>query len=177
MRRRTAGVLQLALVGLLLSGVGMAATGGWAWFKSKRVTTAERNAHWQGVVDVLQRDHRKAVEDEAAKVRAIEEQWRIQRREADHAQERERAATRTALAAAYADAGRLRDQLAAAAAGGVTEAEDTVTACRGRAAAFGRVLDEALRAHAQCSADAEDLAAGVRALRAAWPVEAAASAP
>lgn len=177
MRRAAQGVLQLALVGLLLSGVGMAATGTWAWFKSASVAKAKADTHWQGVVDTLQRDHRKAVDEEAAKVRAIDEQWRLARQGAALEQERERAATRAALAAAYADAGRLRDQLATAAGGGVTAADDTVAACRERAAAFGRVLDEALRAHAQCSADAEDLAADVRALRTAWPVMPPASSP
>ena len=169
MKRWAAGLAQLALLSALICGVGMAAVGSWSYFKGKRVATAERNAHWQGIVNVLQADARKAVEDEAAKVRSIEEQWRLQRRGADHERERERAVNAARLAAVAADRDRLRDQLTAAAAGGVAEADDTVAACRDRAAAFGRVLGDVLLGFGQCAADAEDLAAELRRVRGAWP--------
>lgn len=169
MRRGAAGVLQLALVGLLLSGVGMAATGTWAWFKGKRTATAERNAHWQGVVDTLQRQAQAAVAAADARTAAIQEQWRMARQGADRERETERAANAARVAAVAADRDRVRDELARAAAGGVEAADDSTAACRDRAAAIGRVLGAALQASAQCATDAEDLAAELRRVRAAWP--------
>ena len=177
MKRRTAGVLQLALVGLLLSGVGMAASGTWAWFKSKRVTAAERNAHWQGVVDTMQRQAQAALAAADARTAAVEEANRLRIRGADRERETERAANAARVAAVAADRDRVRDELARAAAGGVEAADDSVVACRARADALGRVLGQALQASAQCATDAEDLAAELRRLRAAWPVSAAASGP
>jgi len=77
---------------------------------------------------------------------------------------------RESSVASAAAADRLRRALAAAAAGGVSAGEDSVAACRERAAAFGSVLDKALQAHAICTGDIEDVAASYRAVRAAWPV-------
>jgi predicted lipid-binding transport protein (Tim44 family) len=121
------------------------------------------------VIARLVSEHRAAVLEANAKADAITESWRMARQGAERDQERERAAVRATLAAVNADRGELRDQLAAAARGGVEAGSDTVAACRDRAAAFGDVLDQALQAHAVCTAEAEELASGVRALRSAWP--------
>lgn len=164
--------LRLGLVAALLAGLGMAGTGVVAYAKGKRAAVAERNAHWQGVVDKLQADARAALQAAEERTLAVEETNRLRRQGADDVQERERAANRAALAAVAADRDRLREQLATAAAGSVAAADDSVAACRDRAQALGRVLGDALRAHAECTAAAEDLAAGVRALRAAWPMNA-----
>lgn len=173
MNRAAAGLVQLALVGAIAGGLGLAVVTGLAYWRGKvagtKQATAERNAHWQALVDTLQRQARAAVDAEAQHVRALEEQWRIARQGADHERERERAANAARVAAVAADRDRLRDELAAAAAGGVTAADDSIAACRDRAAAFGRVLGEALRAAGECAADAEDLATGVRTLQRAWP--------
>jgi hypothetical protein len=166
-------MLQLSLVLAIVGGIGFAGITGAAYWRGKvtgrSVATAERNAHWQGVVDTLHAAHRAAVDAENARVRAVEEQWRLARQGADHERERERAANAARVAAVAADRDRLRDELASAASGGVVEADDSLSACRDRADAFGRVLGEALRASAACAADAEDLATGVRTLQRAWP--------
>lgn len=170
MKRAALGMVRLALVAALLAGLGMVGAGVQGYAKGKRAATLERNVHWQGVVDKLQADAHAALQAAEDRTRAVEETNRLRRQGADDEQERERAATRAALAAVAADRDRLRQQLAAAATGGVQAADDSVAACRDRAEALGGVLADALRAHAECTAEAEDLAAGVRALRAAWPV-------
>lgn len=169
MKRWAAGVVQLALVGAIVSGLGMAGAGVAGYFKGKRVAAAERNTHWQAQIDRMQAQHRAAVEAETARTRAVEEQWRIARQGADHERERERAANAARVAAVAADRDRLRDELARAAAGGVAAADDSIGACRDRAEAFGRVLGDVLRGFGRCAAEAEDLAAELRRVRSAWP--------
>lgn len=173
MNRAAAGFAQLALVSVIVGALGFAAVTGLAYWRGKGAgraqATAERNAHWQSVVDKLQNAHRAAVDEENASTRSVEEQWRLARQGADHERERERAANAARVAAVAADRDRLRDELAGGASGGVSAADDSVAACRERADAFGRVLGEVLRASAACAADAEDLATGVRTLQRAWP--------
>lgn len=173
MNRRAAGLAQLALIGVIVGALGFAAVTGLAYWRGDAAgaarATAERNAHWQRIVDKLQADARQAVAAEAQRVQALQEQWRLARQGADHERERERAANAARLAAAAADRDRLRDELAAAAAGGVTEAADSVAACRDRAATLGGLLGSALRASEQCAGEAEDVAAELRRVRAAWP--------
>lgn len=169
MKRWSAGIVQLALVCCIVGGLGMAGAGVAGYFKGRNAATTERNAHWQGQIDRLQQQHRAAVEAETARTRAVEEQWRIARQGADHERERERAANAARVAAVAADRDRLRDELARAAAGGVTEAADSVAACRDRAATLGGILGSALRASERCAGEAEDLAGELRRVRAAWP--------
>ena len=173
MKRALLGVVQLALVGCIVGGLALAGTGVAAYWRGKvagtAAATAERNTHWQATVDKLQADARAAVSAEAQRVQALQEQWRMARLGADHERERERAANAARLAAAAADRDRLRDELAAAAAGGVAETADSVAACRDRAAAIGQLLGEALRASGQCAGESEDLAPELRRVRAAWP--------
>ena len=70
-----------------------------------------------------------------------------------------------------ADRGRLRDEIAAYAAGSGRTAPDTVAAASERAATLGVLLAEALRADAESAAAAEGHADAVRALLNAWPSE------
>jgi len=79
--------------------------------------------------------------------------------------------------ATVADASRLRAQLSAYAAGPV--ATDSIDACRVRAGRLGELLAEGSEHLSECvsvatdlAADAEANAAAVRALQAAWPVQA-----
>ncbi len=172
MRRAVYGALQFALIGVIVAGVATAGAGVAGYFKGKRAATAERNTHWQGVVDKLQGDHRAAFERARAEAESRSTQLEKERDDAQNQLAREVARTRALrgdLARAVHDADRLRDQLAAVATGGVAADQDSVAACRARADALGRVLGEALRASEQCHLDAEDLASGVRALRSAWP--------
>lgn len=122
-----------------------------------------------GVILKLHKEHAEALLAANAQVAATEELWRMKLQGAQRAQEKERSANERMLAAVAADRNSLREQLANAAAGGVEASNDTVAACRERAAAFGRVLDDALQAHAVCTAAAEDNAAGVRTLLSGWP--------
>lgn len=173
-RRLARGALEVFLGLALLSGLGMVGTYFWGESRATRAVTDERNSHWQGVVAKLHEEHAKQLRAETAKAKAQEDQWLANILTVGEALAKERASNarlRGDLTAAVARADRMREQLAAAASGGVTEAEDTVSAARNRAEALGGVLRSALLAHRQCELDAEDLAADVRALRAAWPRE------
>lgn len=153
------------LVALLIFGLSLLGVGTERWIAGRK---HERQIQ-QAMIARMVADAAVAKAEADARTASLEEQWRAQRQGADRAQETERARTRAALAAVSADRDRLRVELASVASGGVEAGADSVPACRDRADALGRVLGEALQAHAQCTADAEDLAAGVRALREAWP--------
>jgi hypothetical protein len=68
-----------------------------------------------------------------------------------------------------ADAGRLRNDIAAYAAGSGGTAPDTAASASARAAALGGLLAEALRADAECAEGAESASDAVRTLLASWP--------
>lgn len=71
--------------------------------------------------------------------------------------------------AVLADNGRLRNAVAAYAAGGGSAAPDTAAAASERAARLGELLAAALQADAEHAAAAESNGDAVRALLAAWP--------
>lgn len=149
----------------LLGGVGACTAG----LKAYAAGRAKEKQVQEGIIGRMVERHRTELDEQRAKNEAQAEAWRLQRKGAERAQELERAAARDALASINADRGRLRDELAAFAAGGRQAADDTVDACRARAAALGDVLDEALQAHAECTAESESLAAGVRTMQRSWP--------
>ena len=154
-----------ALVSAFVGGISLVVVGVKAYSAGRE---KERLVQEQKIGRMVT-EHRNALDAKNAEIDNLNEYWRLRRQGADRVQEIERAASRDALAAVNADRGRLREQLAAVASGGVQAADDSVGACRERAAALGDVLDSALHAHAVCTGEAEDLAAGVRALREAWP--------
>lgn len=168
-------VLYVALAGGLATAVGSAlaywrghAAGAEQAEQQAAAERADAERRHRAEQDRLRADAQARFD--AALVAAAERYDRIDtaRKEAQHALAIEQSRTarlRGDLAAAVRDRDRMRDALAGAASGGVTEAEDSLGACRSRADALGRVLGEALSAHRQCSLDAEDLAAGLRALR------------
>jgi hypothetical protein len=168
-------VLYVALAGGLATAVGSAlaywrghAAGAEQAEQQAAAERADAERRHRAEQDRLRADAQ--AKFDAAVLAAAERYDRIDtaRREAQHALAIEQtriARLRGDLAAAVRDRDRLRDALAGAATGGVTEADDSTAACRARADALGRVLGEALSAHRQCSLDAEDLAAGLRALR------------
>lgn len=175
-QRIVRGALTLTLYLLLASGVGMAAVGWWrysAGFDDGHAqASAERDSHWQSLVSRMQAEAGERLAAETKKATDLERHWVAEVIRVGEALETERRTTarlRGDFAGAVQRARVLDSRLAAVATGGRTEAEDTVAACRERADALGRVLGEALRASEQCSLDAEDLAAGIRALRGAWP--------
>lgn len=179
--RLSRGLLSLALYVALVGGIATAAGSALAYWRGHAAGVEQ--AEQQAASDRAAEERRHRAEQDrlradaqakfdAALAAAAERYDRIDtaRKEAQHALAVETARTarlRGDLAAAVRDRDRMRGAIAAAASGGLTEAEDSTAACRARADALGRVLGEALSAHRQCSLDAEDLAAGVRALR-AW---------
>ncbi|MCL4695465.1 MAG: hypothetical protein KJ023_00160 [Burkholderiaceae bacterium] len=177
--RAVRGALSLILYVALAGGVATAVGSALAYWRGH--AAGAEQAEQQAAAERADAERRHRAEQDrlradaqakfdAALVAAAERYDRIDtaRKEAQHALAIEQSRTarlRGDLAAAVRDRDRLRDALAGAATGGVTEAEDSTAACRARADALGRVLGEALSAHRQCSLDAEDLAAGLRALR------------
>ena len=153
------------LAGVMLAGLTGVVVGIKAYSAGREKELGVQQRIIRNMVD----EHRAALDSANAKTEATEKRWKLMYEGAIHAQETERAAARRQLAAVNDDRGRLREQLAAVASGGVEASVDTVGACRDRASALGDVLDQALHAHAVCTAEAEELAAGVRALRSAWP--------
>lgn len=163
----------VVLVAAFVAGVSglVAGVKGYAMGREK-----ERLVQLQ-IIANMERTARKDLDDANERNRALEESWRIARAATERKLETERTNTRRALAALRDDRDRMRDELDAAARGRVEESGDTLAACRERASTLGRLLGAALRTSEDCAGDAEDLAAGVRALRDAWPVSLPASAP
>jgi hypothetical protein len=140
----------------------------WAWGEKREDDgRSEVQAAWDDERATLI----SAAADAQAKARAMEQEFARAAQEATHAQVRERQRNARAVADIAGDRDRLRNQLETYAAGGGLSAGDPGPAASERAAKLGRALDDALSAHAACTAGAVDLAADVRALRAAWPVE------
>ena len=103
--------------------------------------------------------------------RAIADQLQAVKEQAQHEYDAAQTRNASALAAARADSGKLRNQLAAFAAGSSSAAPDTVAACDQRAAALGGLLAAALQSDAERTAAAEGNGDAVRTLLAAWPTE------
>ena len=98
-----------------------------------------------------------------------DEALRLLKQGADRVLQNERDLNRKRAAADAITADRMRDQLNSFASG-APAGDDTVAACRERAAALGDVLGQALQASRLCTVEAEDLAGDARALLHAWPV-------
>jgi Lon protease-like protein len=151
----------LIVVALLLSAIGV---------QTFRLHTAETHlaevkAAWATARAQAAEEASKAAES----YRQIEQQLAATKEKAQddyNAAQRKNAA---ALAAERAGNERLRNQLAAYAAGSGSATEDTVAACSSRAATLGSLLDKALRADADSAGDAEANGDSVRAILAAWP--------
>lgn len=172
------GALSLVLYVALAGGIATAVGSALAYWRGHAAGTEQAEQAAAAERADAERRHRAETDRlradaqarfDAALVAAAERYDRIDtaRREAQHALATEQtriARLRGDLAAAVRDRDRLRDALAGAATGGVTEAEDSTAACRARADALGRVLGEALSAHRQCSLDLEDAGGGTRAL-------------
>lgn len=101
--------------------------------------------------------------------RAIEAQMQAQSEKSYRDYQAAQSRNDSTLAAARADAGRLRGAFAAYAANSGSAAPDSIAAASDRALALGDVLATVLRDAAVCAKDAETAADGVRALKATWP--------
>ena len=168
MRRAVAGALQLALIGCIVGGLSVPVVYLVGHWRGQSAAKAERDAHYRSVIDKLLADARAAVQARDADVKRVHDTITKERDDAQERLARESTTVRALrgdLARAGREHDRLRDQLAAAAAGGVAEADDSVTACRARADAIGGVLAEVLRDARACALEAEDLANGSRTLQ------------
>ncbi len=179
-RRAARGAVSLMLYTLMAGGIATAVGSTASYFKGRADGTRAASAKAEADRARADRLHNQQLDrlraDAAARfdtaVREADERFErvdAARKEAQHALATEQAKI-SRLRGERDDAVRDRDRVrsaavAAAASGGVTEAEDTVGACRSRADALGLVVDEALRAHRLCSLDLEEAGAGVRALR------------
>ena len=103
--------------------------------------------------------------------RALEQQMQAQSQKAERAYHAAQSRNDSILAAARADVGKLRNDLATFARGG-GPAVDTAPAASGRAEALGELLGRALQADAEHASAAESNADAVRSLLDAWPANA-----
>lgn len=157
------------MIALCIAGVGISGAGVVGHWKGKRAGIAQDKAR----SDLIILNMVKNAQDDliAANSRAdgITAALRQKVSESEATIRIERAKV-SSLRASAADAGRLRSELAAYAAGGVKAGDDTLAACRGRADALAVVSEAALSDGSQCASDAEDLASSLRAMQRAWPV-------
>lgn len=158
----------VALIAVFLAGLSSVYVG----IKAYAAGREREKLIQQAIIAKMVETSRKDLDDANERTRATEESWKLERQAAERKLELERSSTRRALDALRSDHDRMRDELAAAARGGVEESGDSLGACRERASTLGRLLGETLRDGETCAGDAEDLAASVRALRDAWPVTA-----
>jgi uncharacterized iron-regulated membrane protein len=89
--------------------------------------------------------------------------------DAQHAAAQDRARLVRAAAADRAERDRLRDDIAAYAAGGGLATDDTLAACRARAAELGRAVEDGLRVQEDMAQAFGDLAVDYRTLYLSWP--------
>lgn len=150
--------------------LALAAWGAWEWRWSNGFDAGvlDQKAK-QSVIDATQTrlalaESEKVRAKEAGFLQAIEAQRIIY-----DALQKKNATALAGQRAALADAGQLRDDIAAFAAnrGGTTE--DTAAAASHRAAALGLLLAEALRTGAESAAAAESNGDALRAVLEAWP--------
>lgn len=131
---------------------------------------SDRGARIESAKAELAQVRQQHAEQDAArqhKARELEAQYQQRTDEAAHALEEQRRAHARTAAGLRAERDRLRDQIAAYAAGGADP--DSLASCRHRADTLGDLLDQALRAAEDRTRDAEDRAAEVRTLLEAWP--------
>lgn len=176
--RLARGALSLVLWVALAGGLATAAAGATGYLKGRAAGYAEAEGKAateraeiekaaRAREDKLRADAQAAADAAAREAADRYQRLDLERLEAQRALSIEQSRTarlRGDLAAAVRDRDRMRDTIAAAASGGVTEADDTAGACRARADALGRALGEALSAHRVCSLDLEDAAGSARAL-------------
>lgn len=103
--------------------------------------------------------------DNAATTKALQDA--VQKAE-KYGQE-DKARLQRVAAAARADAERVRDEFAAYAAGRGTAADDTVEACRARAAELGRAVADGVRVQERMAEAFGDLASDYRKMYVSWP--------
>ena len=160
--------LKLGLIGLLISGLGMASAGLYGLATGKR---QERQV-WEARVEKMRATAAEAALKASTAYRAIESELARVKQEAESALNQERiknARIAADLARARTERDGLRDQIAAFAAGRGTT-DDSLPACLVRAQALGVLLNKALQSGEGSAGDGESCEADKRALLRAWPV-------
>lgn len=162
-----------ALLAIAACAAGVSVYGAVKYHRGKTEGIAQDRKRSDAIIAQMLAEASTALAAANAREAALNAHWQAQLKEAQDAATQQLQLNARRLAAERAASGELRQQLAAYAAGGATESGDSIAACRERAAALGVVVAATLLpALAECAATAEDHAAGVRALLAAWPVEA-----
>ena len=166
-------MIPLSFVPYKWIGVGLlalAAYGAWEWRWSAGFDAGvtDQKAK-QAVIDAAQT---RAALEESEKNRATEAGY-LQAIEAQRiiydALQKKNAAALAGQRVALADAGKLRDQIAAFAANRGSSTEDTAASASARAATLGLLLAEALRTSAESTGGAESSGDAVRTLLDSWP--------
>jgi hypothetical protein len=148
---------------LILAAVlalGLAGSHWWAYSNGKDSVYAEvAGQRIQQQADMI---------EQLDKYRELEQRMEKTKQEALNVALKERAASARVAADLRADADRLRGDLAAfAGAGGA--ADDSLAACRDRAAALGLLVADGLRVQERIAEGAEACGSDLRAVLAAWP--------
>lgn len=154
--------------------VAVALLAGGAWWGHHRQAVGDAAGYRRGhaETEALRADYtaKAASASESYRQREADLQARVNNAEERYAAlQPEHARLLVSQRALLAEHGRLRDAIAAYAAGSGGTAPDTAAAASERAAALGGLLAEALRADAESAAAAEGNADALRAVLEAWP--------
>jgi dienelactone hydrolase len=148
----------------------VAVVGGVLWYGSSRYDAGEQAQ--QAKQAVIDADRARDALAESEKNRATEAALRgaVERQRIIYdALQQKHTVALAGQRAALADAGKLRDDIAAYASGGGGTPDNPGPSASARAAALGVLLADALRTGAESAAGAETSGDAVRALLAAWP--------
>jgi hypothetical protein len=106
-----------------------------------------------------------------ADYRSQESAWNQKLQEAEDAKRKANAIQARVIAADRADNDRMRNELAAYASGGSRTADDTLAACRSRAAILGQAVEDGMRVQGEMAATYGDLATDYGTMFDGWPVQ------
>lgn len=151
----------LIVIALALAGAGVQT---WRLDRAQAALAAEKLARAQEHDQALT-----AANDAQSNYRLLEAAMTHKLQEAQDAGRKDHERMARAAAADRAELGRMRDQLDAYAAGGGPAADDSLEACRARAAILVQAVEAGLRVQDAMARAYGDLAADYRTLFAGWP--------
>lgn len=152
-------------IGAVVFAVALAAVGTERWFAGVSHGVAKDKARSDAVIVKMVERHRADLDAANSLVEKKSTELREFQERAQSEYTKLQVENRNRLAGVVAERDRLRDQLSDYASGGVKASDDTVEACRERAATLGRVLDGMVQGYARCTGAAEENASGVRTLQ------------
>lgn len=164
------GLILGVLLAVAAGGLSVAGYGAYRYSKGEKAGVVKDRARSDAVIARMLADAQARLVEAQAREDAKEEAWKLRLKEAQRVHDQDRAALERRAAAERLVAARMRDQLAAYAAGDAAAGPGAAASCGERAAALGDVLGSVLLpALAECARTAEDHAAGVRTLLQGWP--------